>query len=170
VYVIGDDRDRHQFIVAVDEALRLLPNPYNLNAIERRYAEQVTRRRLHQSEFRGMVVRAYEVRCAVCRLRHGDLLDAAHITADGEETGLAIVSNGLSLCKLHHTAYDRDLLGISRDYRIEINKDLLDEVDGPMLRHGLQEMHGLRISLPAIARDRPDPERLAVRFEKFAAR
>jgi hypothetical protein len=30
------------------------------------------------------------------RLRHQELLDAAHITADTEETGEPLVSNGLS--------------------------------------------------------------------------
>ena len=119
--------------------------------------------------FRGMVVRAYEVRCAVCRLRHGDLLDAAHITPDAEETGLAVVTNGLSLCKIHHAAYDRNLLGIDADYRVAINQQLLDEVDGPMLKHGLQEMHGTTIQLPAREAEHPDRDRLSARFALFHA-
>ena len=116
-----------------------------------------------------MVVRAYEVRCAVCRLRHGDLLDAAHITADSDEAGLAIVTNGLSLCKIHHAAYDRQLLGITSDYRVEINRALLDEIDGPMLKHGLQEVHGETIQLPRRSAEHPDRERLATRYELFVA-
>ncbi len=104
VYVMQDDVHRRQFVIAVDESLRMLGPPEEMSPLERRYAEQVTRRRLHQSMFRGMVVRAYEVRCAVCRLHHGDLLDAAHITADADETGPAVVTNGLSLCKIHHAA------------------------------------------------------------------
>ena len=107
-----------------------------------------------------MVVRAYEVRCAVCRLRHGDLLDAAHITADSEEIGLAVVTSGLSLCKIHHAAYDRQLLGITPKYKVEINRSLLDEVDGPMLKYGLQEMHGTTIKLPRRKTEHPDPDRL----------
>ena len=169
VYVIQDDIHRRQFVIAVDEALRLLSSPTELSPLEKRYAEQITRRRLHQSMFRGMVIRAYEVRCAICRLGHGDLLDAAHITADSEETGLAVVTNGLSLCKIHHAAYDRDLLGISPDYRVEINQSLLDEVDGPMLKYGLQEMHGTTIQLPSRATERPDRDRLAARFTLFKA-
>jgi len=169
VYVISDDQSSRQFVVAVDEALRFLPRPEQMSEVERRYAERVTRQRLHQSMFRGMVVRAYEVRCTVCRLRHGDLLDAAHITPDADETGLAIVSNGLSLCKIHHAAYDRNLLGITPDYRVEVNRVLLLETDGPMLKHGLQEMHGTTLQLPARAKDRPDKERLAGRYELFRA-
>lgn len=169
VFVIDDDLERRQFVIAVDEALRILARPTELSPLERRYAEQITRRRLHQAMFRGMVVRAYEVRCAVCRLRHGDLLDAAHITADSEEAGLAIVTNGLSLCKIHHAAYDRQLLGITPTYRVEINQALLDEVDGPMLKHGLQEMHGTTIELPARKAEHPDPDRLAERHKSFLA-
>lgn len=119
--------------------------------------------------FRGMVVHAYEVRCAVCRLRHGELLDAAHITADSEGTGLAVVSNGVSLCKIHHAAYDRNLMGISPDYRVAINRRLLDEVDGPMLKHGLQEMHGSTLVLPRSRSQHPDPARLDARFTTFLA-
>lgn len=169
VYVVHDDLERRQFIIAVDESLRLLPDPTRMSEIERRYAERITRQRLHQSMFRGMVVRAYMIRCAVCRLRHGELLDAAHITADSEETGLAIVSNGLSLCKIHHAAYDRNLLGISPSYRVEINRSLLDEVDGPMLKHGLQEMHGQPLVLPTREADKPDRDRLALRYDLFRA-
>lgn len=169
VFVIDDDLPRRQFVIAVDEALRILSRPAELSPLERRYAEQITRRRLHQAMFRGMVVQAYEVRCAVCRLRHGDLLDAAHITADSDEAGLAIVTNGLSLCKIHHAAYDRQLLGITPGYRVEIDQSLLDEVDGPMLRHGLQEMHGLTIQLPNRPVEHPDRERLAARYELFQA-
>ena len=169
VYVMQDDVRRRQFVVAVDESVRMLGRPEEMSPLERRYAEQVTRRRLHQSMFRGMVVRAYEVRCAVCRLHHGDLLDAAHITADADETGLAVVTNGLSLCKIHHAAYDRNLLGISASFRVAINQALLDEVDGPMLTHGLQAMHGTTIQLPSRPSERPDQERLAARFDLFLA-
>ncbi len=69
VYVVHDDVSRRQFVVALDESLQMLPDPTHLSEVERRYAERITRHRLHQSMFRGMVVRAYEVRCAVCRLR-----------------------------------------------------------------------------------------------------
>lgn len=169
VFVIDDDTARRQFVIAVDESLRILAKPGEMSELERRYAEQITRKRLHQAMFRGMVIRAYEVRCAVCRLQHGDLLDAAHITADAEETGLAVVTNGLSLCKIHHAAYDRNLLGISPEYRVEINRSLLEEIDGPMLKHGLQEMHGTTIQLPARRTERPERERLAARFDLFKA-
>jgi putative restriction endonuclease len=169
VYVVEDDPRRRQFLVAVDDAGRLLQSQANPSELERRYIERMTRHRLHQAMFRGMVIDAYEVRCAVCRLRHGDLLDAAHIVADREETGLAIVTNGISLCKIHHAAYDRNLLGISSEYIVHINERLLTETDGPMLKHGLQEMHGQLLTLPRRVASHPDPKRLTTRFAVFEA-
>lgn len=73
--------------------------------------------------------------CATCRLRHGELLDAAQFVPDRDELGLPAVTNGLSLCKIHHAAYDGYLIGISRTYEVRVDQQLLEEVDGPMLQH-----------------------------------
>ena len=116
-------------------------------------------------------MRAYETQCAVCSLRHGELLDAAHIVPDAHEDGIAAVRNGLALCKIHHAAYDRRILGIRPgDYSVEIRRDLLEEVDGPMLLHGLQERHGKRLMvLPRKRRERPDSELLEISYREFLA-
>lgn len=169
-YVVADDIKNRQFVLALDESLRFLTNPLSPTAAEKRYAERVVRARLHQPEFRARVIRAYHTTCAICSLKHADLLDAAHIIGDGQDGGDPIVPNGLSLCKIHHAAYDRNLLGISPDYTIHLDKNLLDEVDGPMLRHGLQEMHGKSLILPIKRNELPDRERLSARFERFRSR
>jgi putative restriction endonuclease len=169
VYVVKDDRERRQFVITLDESLRFLPDPVNMTPAQKRYAERVTRQRLHQPEFRARVLRAYAKRCTVCLLRHADLLDAAHIIGDRDDGGDPVITNGLSLCKIHHAAYDRQLLGISSDYVVAINHELMDEIDGPMLRHGLQEMNGRRLELPGRRADWPDRDRLAARFDAFSA-
>ncbi|KHL18343.1 UNVERIFIED_CONTAM: restriction endonuclease [Mumia flava] len=169
VYVVADDHANRQFVLALDESLRFLHDPMHLSESERRYARRVAKQRLHQPEFRGRILRAYETQCAVCRLKHGRLLDAAHIIGDAEDGGEPVVVNGLSLCKIHHAAYDANLLGISPDYVVQIDRDLLEETDGPMLRHGLQEMDKQPLQLPARRREQPDRERLARRFETFRA-
>ena len=76
--------------------------------------------------------------------------------------------NGLALCTIHHAAYDQNMLVAGPEYRVAINREVLAEVDGPMLKHGLQEMHGRTITLPARRTDRPDRELLAWRWERFA--
>lgn len=133
----------------------------------RRYAWARTKQRLHQGAFRELVVTAYEDRCAICRLNHRELLDAAHIIADSREHGTPVISNGLSLCKIHHAAYDQNILGIDGDCRVHIREDILRERDGPMLKHGIQEVDGSRLLLPRRLADRPDPDRLAERFMQF---
>lgn len=170
VYVVGDDRDKKEFLLALDESVRFLPQDLDATSPQKRYAESLVRRRLHQAEFRGRVIKAYRTRCAICLLAHGELLDAAHIVADAAEDGQPIVSNGLSLCKIHHAAYDRDFIGLSPDLRVHVDSGLLAEIDGPMLKHGLQEMHGRELQVPARKSDRPDRDRLAARFEKFRQR
>ena len=166
-YVVDDSKTRRVFTVALAD-VAVLREPIHPSPIERAYAERIVRQRLHQAAFRGRVLHAYQTRCAVCELKHGSLLDAAHIVPDTETRGLPITPNGLSLCKIHHAAYDQQMLGISPDYRVSINREVLEEVDGPMLLHGIQEMHGRTIALPERRRDRPDRELLAWRWERFA--
>jgi hypothetical protein len=75
---------------------------------------------------------------------------------------------GLALCKIHHAAYDANVLGIRPDYVVQIHHRLLDEIDGPMLRHGLQGHHGQNLMrLPARRADRPDVDRLTHRYDQF---
>ncbi|MGZ0152748.1 HNH endonuclease [Kribbella sp. WER1] len=169
VFAVADDPAARHFLIALDESLRWMPRPDNPSTEVKQYAEQVTRRRLHQPVFRASVIRAYQTQCAVCRLQHGELLDAAHILPDSHENGMPHVSNGLSLCKIHHAAYDRNLMGIRPDNVVEINRELLAERDGPMLKYGLQQMHGSTIAVPRRRLDRPDPDALAWRYAQFQA-
>ncbi|HEV8609903.1 MAG TPA: HNH endonuclease [Thermoanaerobaculia bacterium] len=117
--------------------------------------------------FRQRVLRAYRERCAVCRLTHRELLDAAHILPDEHPKGEPIVSNGLALCKLHHAAFDSYILGVRPDLTVEIRLDVLHEGDGPMLRHGLQGFQGSRIIVPSSMMQRPKSDFLAERYDLF---
>lgn len=166
VYVVEDYPAERSFVIAFDEAFRYFGDPAELTTPQREYARRLARQRLHQPAFRTRVLAAYRTRCAVCRLHHGALLDAAHIVPDAESGG-PTVDNGLSLCKIHHSAYDQNMLGVSPDYRVHIATDLLAEKDGPMLRHGLQEMDGAELTLPDRRRDAPNRDNLAWRFDRF---
>lgn len=167
VWIVGDEPEQLQFAIALDQGQRLIEPGDDVGADTKRYMERLNKVRLHQPMFRARVLAAYESRCALCRLRHVELLDAAHIIADGRPHGDPVVPNGLAMCKIHHAAYDRDILGVRPDLVIEIRQDILDEIDGPMLRHGLQEMKGLRITIPSSRRSRPDKLRLEERYEEF---
>ncbi len=171
VYVVAERPDEHTFLIAVDQAQRLVePSSYeSLPADGRSYFERLVRARLHQPVFRARVLQAYERQCAICRLQHTDLLDAAHIVRDSDEGGLPVVPNGLSLCKIHHAAYDRNIIGVRPDLVVQVRRDVLMEVDGPMLKHGIQAMHGVRLTVPSHRAARPEPERLEQRYEEFVA-
>jgi putative restriction endonuclease len=177
VFIVGDSPADLFFDVAVDDAQLVGANPSapedavaeDRAEIRREYITALVRRRLHQQAFRARVIEAYRVQCALCRLRHQELLDAAHITADVLPEGEPVISNGLSLCKLHHAAYDRHFLTVRPDYIIEVRQSVLDEEDGPMLLHGLKGMHNQEIVLPRSPAQRPDPERLEQRYSAFKA-
>jgi putative restriction endonuclease len=137
-------------------------------APERRYALREIKQRLHQASFREAVLSAYGSRCAISRLPEPRLLDAAHIVVDADEQmGQPVVTNGLPLSKIHHAAFDEQLIGIDPDFRIHVSDRLLDLHDGPFLEQGLKAMAGRLIRLPRRKEDYPDRERLAFRFEQF---
>ncbi len=164
--------ERHEDLAfeLVTDVLGRIPVPDEdplINIGLKAYATKVVKTRLHQARFRYAVLQAYQRRCAMCRLGHIMLLDAAHILPDREERSLPEVPNGMALCRIHHGAYDFGMLGVDPDYRIHIKKDVLNEKDGPMLRHGLQELHGAKIVTPRRAELKPRSDFLAIRFEQF---
>jgi|HubBroStandDraft_6_1064221.scaffolds.fasta_scaffold04522_11 putative restriction endonuclease len=135
---------------------------------ERRYALREIKARLHQASFRDAVLSAYGGRCTISHLPEPRLLDAAHIIMDADEQlGQPIVSNGLPLTKIHHAAFDAHLIGVDPDFRIHVSDRLLEIHDGPFLELGLKGIVGQEIQLPRRSKDRPDRERLAIRFEQF---
>ena len=170
VHLLWEDAARQEFVIDLDVVGDLARPDTPMEAQLRKYVIRETRQRLHQPVFRATVLRAYETRCAVCSLGHAELLDAAHIVGDREEAGIPVVRNGMALCKIHHAAYDRHILGVRPDRIVEIRADLLEEIDGPMLRYGLQERHGQPLmALPRNRAEQPDPELLAVSYTAFRA-
>ncbi len=94
---------------------------------------------------------AYQTQCAICRLRHAEPLEAAHILPDDHPKGEPIVPIGLAICTLHHAAFDRHILGVRPDLVVEVRHDILREPDGPMLKHRLQRFQGSQIAVLRIA-------------------
>ena len=123
--------------------------------------------RLHQARFREKVMAAYSGRCAISNLPEERLLDAAHIIPDSDEKlGQPIVPNGLLLSKIHHAAFDSNLIGIDQDYKLHVSDRLRDQNDGPMLQ-ALKRVKDRKLRYPRLKKYRPDPDRLKERFKKF---
>jgi putative restriction endonuclease len=175
VYVVGDEPQNLVFKIAVDDSqhlgLPMVDSQQMVNeeadSARRAYITTAVRVRLHQRAFRERVLAAYQVQCAFCRLRHEELLDAAHIIPDVEPAGEPLIRNGLSLCTLHHAAFDRYFIGIRPDFTLEVREDLRHEEDGPTLLHAIQGLHDSRIILPRRIDYRPGVELLEQRYERF---
>jgi putative restriction endonuclease len=169
VFIVGDDPGSLTFVVAVDEKHTLVREslPRADTEARRAYVTRLQRVRIHQAGFRVRVIAAYQERCAVCRLRHRELLDAAHILPDADPGGEPLVTNGLALCKLHHAAFDQNIIGIRPDLIVEVNRAVLEEIDGPMLVHGLQGFHGSTLTIPRRLAWQPNPGFLEQRYELF---
>jgi putative restriction endonuclease len=168
-FVSGNDARRRMVTVTPGELRGPVDEPIPMrleDPMERRYAVRQTRVRLHQARFRARVVPAYSSQCSICRLRELRLLDAAHIVGDAEDLGEPSVTNGLSLCAIHHRAFDHHLVGISPDYVVHVSRRLREDEDGPMLEL-LKGFHDRPLIVPTRARDRPDRERLDARFAEF---
>jgi putative restriction endonuclease len=168
IFVLEDDPGNRQVLLSPGRRTPSGAPRVIDDELERRYAVVEVRARLHQARFRARVIPAYRSQCAVCRLKEVRLLDAAHIVGDADARGDPIVSNGLSLCSLHHRAFDEDLVGVTPDYVVHVSQRLRDDDDGPMLEV-LKTAHGRPIAVPRRAEWQPDQARLALRFERFVA-
>jgi putative restriction endonuclease len=175
VYIIGDDPSSLTFKVDVDDAIPAFE--YAETNVTRQIAEVSDARhayltatvkvRLFQRAFREKVLDAYRSQCAFCRLKHRELLDAAHIIPDNVSESKMTIDNGISLCKLHHSAYDSFILGVTPDYVIRVREDVLEEEDGPVLQHGLKGLHNTKLMLPSHRSHYPSRDGLAWRYDRF---
>lgn len=171
-FIVEDDRATLTCHVSIGAPISVhepLASMESIFAIERRYHTIAVKQRLHQRKFRELVLAAYGQRCAMCRLGHNPLLDAAHILEDRDERGNPEVPNGVALCKIHHSAYDANILGISPDFLVHVREAVLEEHDGPMLRYGLQALQHQAIQLPRAIAQRPRRDYLEDRFARFLA-
>ena len=104
---------------------------------------------IRSAGFRKAIMRLYKYTCAVCRL--------CIITTDGESATDAAhiipfhisqsndVRNGISLCKLHHWAFDTGLISLNRVYRVVVSQLIVEQ--GPM-EWRLTKLRGKSILLP----------------------
>lgn len=130
---------------------------------QRRRVLSVVARAVRDDRFRRDVLAAYDDACAMCGLQ-GGLVEAAHIIPVSQDLGSDDVANGLALCRNHHAAYDRGLVGVAPDYSIVMSDPWLEA----MAERGLDGGFDLLLDLPErirLPRDRtcaPDPGFLAI--------
>lgn len=169
-FIVSDMPHQRQFVLnsqPLASTAAETPARYSYGTTQAAWGTSLTKTRRHQAWFRAVVMRAYESRCAVCALRHDALLDAAHILSD-RETPEPAACHGIALCKIHHAAFDQHIMGVEPGtLAIAIREDVLREIDGPMLKHGIQEMAGRILHIPTTSQDQPNVDALELRWDRF---
>ncbi|RQR98599.1 restriction endonuclease [Burkholderia sp. Bp8991] len=131
-------------------------------AVANRPRQMVIRRiarRYRAANFSRKVLEAYGHRCAFCRVQLG-LLDAAHIVPVSASGSTDEVTNGVALCKLHHFAYDSNLVAFDRRYRIRVSESRVGELAEAELDGGIRGFRDAlapTLVLPANVRYHPNP-------------
>lgn len=123
--------------------LELLPTASTASA-------QLPQPRRRAGEFRESVLLAYNYACAMCgfdgRLGRDPVgLQAAHVHwhALGDPD---LVTNGLALCDLHHTLFDRGALGLDRNRAILVSPVFVATSD--TARRWAEQLHGRPLQGP----------------------
>ena len=129
------------------------------------YSMTVHKSRNHQARFSTKVREAYGWKCALSGLPVHELLVGCHIIPDAEG-GEASIKNGISMSTLHHSAFDRNLIGIDANFKVHISPTLMSQSDGEVLE-GLKKLEGENLELPERSEDSPDKVFLEYRFNAF---
>lgn len=138
---------------------------------ERKRIVETVNRLSRLGAFRRQVLFAYGNRCAVTRIQLR-LIDAAHILPVGAPASEDHVRNGIALSPTYHRAYDRGLIYLDENLRMQINEQEVGALQQLNLHLGLNEFRaalGQRIFLPPDREQWPDVEfiRLANRFRQI---
>ena len=133
----------------------------NRHNFDREPTFYLTKSPVRNAIFRKAVVKAYDYRCALCRLKvirniTQNIVDGSHIKPfsmfyDNQ------INNGISLCKNHHWAFDQGWFAIDDNYRIIVANGL--EEESPHART-MKDFHSEIIFLPTLDKDLPRLESL----------
>lgn len=107
------------------------PRPENYNPFDKeKKVAKVTKETVMRARgFRQAVIEAYDYKCAFCGLKINSLKDmsweveAAHIVPHNEK-GRDDILNGLSLCHLHHWAFDAGWLTLQDNFKIQVSSKI----------------------------------------------
>ena len=118
--------------------------------------------RIRRAGFRRAIMQLYNYTCAVCKLcivtaTGESATDAAHIIPYHELQNDDL-RNGLSLCKLHHWAFDQGLISFSNSHRVVVSRELSDQKPTEWM---LTELRRKRIQLPNRVQHYPAPDAMA---------
>jgi putative restriction endonuclease len=104
---------------------------------------------LRTSAFRKAVPRAYGFTCAISGMRiiaaGISMVDSCHIIPFSQSHDDTI-GNGIALCPNLHRAFDRHLITIDDDYRLQLKTDFAEAIESD---YGIKKYEGRQLLLPA---------------------
>jgi len=137
-----------KIVKAITESQR--PIDYNPIDTEKKLTKTTRETVLRIRGFRQAIIEAYDYRCAVCRLKISspDFLswevEAAHIVPHHSQ-GRDDIWNGLSLCHLHHWAFDVGWFTLRDNYTIEVSSEVKSLPDSYGIMGGYEFIRALSV-------------------------
>lgn len=108
--------DEKQMLEVEDEEEIRKRFPYK----NREWTEKVVKKPYRkQGKFRKDVLNAYDSTCAICGIHEPRILRAAHIVPVAKG-GIDDITNGICLCTNHELAFDKGLIKIRPDGKVEV--------------------------------------------------
>lgn len=111
--------------------------------------EAIVKIRVNQSFFRKAVLASYDFKCCITGLGISELLNASHIVPwSKDEVNRVNPRNGLCLNAIHDRAFDRGLLTVTPEFKVQISRlvqrnDVTNAVQDFLFRYD-----GAEIKLP----------------------
>ncbi|MFJ8040339.1 HNH endonuclease [Kitasatospora sp. NPDC096147] len=120
-----------------------------LQELSPRYRTSTTTERVRETAFRSGVLLAYAHTCAMCGYwgliaEKPVGIEAAHVRSHAEQ-GPDTVDNGLALCSLHHTLFDRGVLGLTPARTVLVSPDYSARGD---LGRAVEALRGAALAVP----------------------
>ena len=115
-------------------------------------------RKKRDPNFKIKVYDAYNNKCAMCGIGL-KLIEAAHIVPFSHKLGTDEIDTGISLCSIHHDAYDRSLIYFNEKFDIIINESKMEYLEKVGLDFGYRKFEKLsfdKIQLPNNHTHRPN--------------
>ena len=105
--------------------------------------------RIKQSFFRRAVLSSYKQRCCITNISETRLLVASHIVPWKSDVKNRLnPRNGLCLSAPHDKAFDRGLITLTDEFRVEVSPALYAFETEPLIRDTLLAIRGKPITLP----------------------
>jgi len=111
--------------------------------------EAFIKQRVNQNFFRSTVLSSYNLNCCITGINIPDLLIASHIIPWSiDEKNRLNPRNGLCLNALHDRAFDKGLITITKEFKINISSEILNRKSSKELENSFIAYNNKEINLP----------------------